>query len=194
MHKKRTSTKALLLAAAIGGLVSLTTQAEQANRFALSSPDVEADGEIDSSFEYNGFGCNGRNQSPALMWEHAPEGTRSFAISVHDPDAPTGSGWWHWRVVNIPADVSELSRNAGNVNGRGLPEQAIQVRNDYGDKGWGGVCPPAGGSAHRYTFTIHALDTEQLDIPEDASPALAGFMIYQHEIARAGFIATYARD
>ncbi|RUO32270.1 YbhB/YbcL family Raf kinase inhibitor-like protein [Aliidiomarina sedimenti] len=162
--------------------------------FHLYSPDVETDGEIDASFEYNGFGCAGDNQSPTLRWENAPAGTRSFAVSVHDPDAPTGSGWWHWRVVNLPADTTELAGNAGAVDGDNLPDGAVQLRNDYGDKGWGGMCPPAGDSPHRYTFTVHALNTEQLELPEDASPALAGFMIHQHEISRAGFIATYARE
>lgn len=170
-----------------------TTEQHRAG-FHLYSPDVEPDGEIDSSFEYDGFGCSGSNRSPELRWENAPAGTRSFAISVHDPDAPTGSGWWHWRVVNIPADTSSLSGNAGAVGGDNIPGGAVQIRNDFGDKGWGGMCPPEGASPHRYTFTIHALDVESLDLPDEASPALAGFMIHQHEIARAGFMATYARE
>lgn len=162
--------------------------------FHLYSPDVEPDGEIDSSFEYDGFGCSGANQSPELRWDNVPAGTRSFAISVHDPDAPTGSGWWHWRMINIPADIRTLSGDTGAVGDANIPTGAVQIRNDFGDKGWAGMCPPQGSTPHRYTFTIHALDVEALDLPEDATAALAGFMINQHEIGRAGFMATYARE
>ena len=162
--------------------------------FMLSSPQVEPDGEIDASFEYNGFGCSGDNRSPELQWHNPPPNTRSFAISVHDPDAPTGSGWWHWRVVNIPASATGLPVNAGAEDSNLLPEGSHQIRNDFGYKGWGGMCPPQGAAPHRYTFTVHALDVERLDLPEDASPALAGFMIHQHEIERAGFMVTYARE
>lgn len=162
--------------------------------FHLYSPDVASDGEIDSSFEYDGFGCSGANQSPELHWDNVPAGTRSFAISVHDPDAPTGSGWWHWRVINLPADTTSLDGNAGAVGGDNLPANAMQIRNDYGDKGWGGLCPPEGAGPHSYHFTVHALDVESIDLPEDASAALAGYMINQHEIARAGFVAIYSRD
>ena len=164
------------------------------SRFMLSSPQVEPDGEIDASFEYNGFGCSGDNRSPELQWHNPPPNTRSFAISVHDPDAPTGSGWWHWRVVNIPASATGLPVNAGAEDSNLLPEGSHQIRNDFGYKGWGGMCPPQGAAPHRYTFTVHALDVERLDLPEDASPALAGFMIHQHEIERAGFMVTYARE
>lgn len=173
--------------------VNATNQHPQ-NGFHLHSPDVESDGQIDAAFEFDRFGCSGQNRSPQLVWENAPANARSFAISVHDPDAPTGSGWWHWRVVNIPANTTSLPANAGAEGGANLPDGSIQLRNDYGYKGWGGMCPPAGASAHRYTFTVHALDVESLDLPDDASPALAGFMIHQHEISRAGFMATYARE
>lgn len=194
MPKALTQKKSLVLAIAFSGVLSIAAQAEDTTSFVLSSPDVEADGEIDSSFEYDGFGCSGNNRSPALTWENVPAGTRSLAISVHDPDAPTGSGWWHWRLVNISADITGLPRDAGAADGFKLPSGAVQVRNDYGDYGWGGVCPPAGAAPHRYTFTLHALDVERLDVPDGASPALVGFLIHQHEIARTGFMATYARD
>lgn len=149
---------------------------------------------IDASFEYDGFGCSGNNRSPELQWHNPPANTRSFAISVHDPDAPTGSGWWHWRVVDIPASATGLPTDAGAENSQQLPEGSRQIRNDFGYKGWAGMCPPQGAGPHRYTFTVHALDVESLDLPEDASPALAGFMIHQHEIERAGFMVTYARE
>lgn len=165
-----------------------------ASGFVLTSPNVEPDGEIDASFEYDGFGCSGDNRSPELQWQNPPAETRSFAISVHDPDAPTGSGWWHWRVVDIPASATGLAANAGAEDSRQLPEGSRQIRNDFGYKGWGGMCPPQGAGPHRYTFTVHALDVERLDLPEDATPGLAGFMIHEHEIARAGFMVTYARE
>lgn len=182
----------LLIASCFTALAAVSMSAS-ATEFRLYSPDVENDGEIDSSFEYDGFGCSGDNQSPELRWENAPDGTRSFAISVHDPDAPTGSGWWHWRVINIPSDVNHLAANAGATDGSNMHEGAVQIRNDYGDKGWGGLCPPAHGQPHRYTFTVHALDVETLEVPEDASPAMVGFMIHQHRIDDTGFMATYAR-
>ena len=184
----------LLLASCIGALSGLAATPASASEFSLHSPDIDNDGEINELFEYGGFGCSGDNESPVLRWEDAPAGTKSFAISVHDPDAPTGSGWWHWRVVNIPADVNELAANAGAADGSNLPERARQLQNDYGEQGWGGVCPPPGDSAHRYTFTVHALDVAELELPENATPALAGFMINQHEISQAGIMATYARD
>ena len=194
--------KSLLLTSTIFGFSALSlvpaamaeTHEARVSGFMLSSPDVEPDGEIDASFEYDGFGCSGDNRSPRLHWVNAPADTRSFAISVHDPDAPTGSGWWHWRVVNIPADTTELPANAGAEGGANLPSGSQQVRNDFGYHGWGGMCPPQGSNAHRYTFTIHALNVETLDIPDDATPAMAGFMINQHEITQTGFMVTYARE
>ena len=194
--------KSLLLTSSLFGLSTLVaapagladTRDAPVSGFMLSSPDVQPDGEIDSSFEYDGQGCNGDNRSPQLRWHNPPPNTRSFAISVHDPDAPTGSGWWHWRVVNIPADTTELAANAGAEGGANLPAGSQHIRNDFGYYGWGGMCPPQGSIAHRYTFTVHALDVETLDLPDDATPAMAGFMINQHEISQAGFMVTYARE
>src|SRR5687767_12206982 len=128
--------------------------------FTLTSPDIAADAMIDSKFEFDGFGCSGENKSPALKWSGAPPGTKSFAVTVYDPDAPTGSGWWHWFVINIPADVTELPSDAGNASNANLPQGARQVRIDYGVAAWGGACPPEGDKAHRYVFTVHALKTE----------------------------------
>jgi Raf kinase inhibitor-like YbhB/YbcL family protein len=165
----------------------------QATSFQLSSPEIEAGGTIPKSFEFNGFGCSGENKSPALQWSGAPKGTRSFAVTVYDPDAPSGSGWWHWMVINIPADVNELASNAGAVGGANLPKGASQARIDYGVAGWGGVCPPQGDKPHRYIFTVYALKVDNLDVPADATAALTGFMINGNSLGQASFTARYGR-
>ena len=110
-----------------------------------------------------------------------------------DPDAPTGSGWWHWSVINIPANVNELATNAGAAGGANLPAGASNVRVDFGVAAWGGVCPPQGDKPHRYIFTVYALKTDKLDIPADATAALAGFMIHANAIGKASFTAKYGR-
>ncbi|HSV50928.1 MAG TPA: YbhB/YbcL family Raf kinase inhibitor-like protein [Burkholderiaceae bacterium] len=178
-----------LLAAALLGAASLA----QAAGFALTSPDLKAGGMIPKRFEFNGFGCAGENKSPALKWSGAPKDTKSFAITVYDPDAPTGSGWWHWSVINIPASVTELAPDAGAAGGANLPKGATPVRIDYGVAAWGGVCPPQGDKPHRYIFTVHALKTDKLDIPADATAALAGFMINANALGKASFTAKYGR-
>jgi Raf kinase inhibitor-like YbhB/YbcL family protein len=178
-----------LLAAALLGAASLA----QAAGFALSSPDIKANALIDKKFEFNGFGCAGENKSPALKWSGAPKDTKSFAVTVYDPDAPTGSGWWHWSVINIPADVTELKPDAGAVGGANLPKGASNVRTDFGTAGWGGMCPPPGDKPHRYVFTVHALKTDKIDVPADATAARAGFMINANTIAKASFTGKYGR-
>jgi Raf kinase inhibitor-like YbhB/YbcL family protein len=181
--------KKTLIATALLGAATLV----QAAAFKLESPDIKANGTIDKKFEFNGFGCSGENKSPALKWSDAPKDTKSFAVTVYDPDAPTGSGWWHWSVINIPANVTELKPDAGNVSGANLPQGAKNVRIDYGVAGWGGTCPPAGDKPHRYIFTVNALKTDKLDIPADATAALAGFMINANSIGKASFTAKYGR-
>jgi Raf kinase inhibitor-like YbhB/YbcL family protein len=161
--------------------------------FQLGSPDIKAGSLIDKRFEFNGFGCSGENKSPALRWSGAPLGTKSFAVTAYDPDAPTGSGWWHWSVINLPADVNELKADAGAVGGANLPKGASHVRIDYGVAGWGGMCPPPGDKPHRYVFTVHALKTDKLEIPADATAALAGFMIHANALGKASFTARYGR-
>ena len=161
--------------------------------FTLTSPDIQADGLMPQSFEFNGFGCSGENKSPALQWSGAPAETQSYAVTVYDPDAPTGSGWWHWMVVNIPPRTSRLAKDAGAMGGANLPKGASHVRIDYGFAAWGGPCPPPGDKPHRYVFTVHALKTDKLDIPGDATAALGGFMINANTIARASFTARYGR-
>ena len=179
-----------LCSASVLGIISPSPAAD----FRLSSPEIKAGSLIDKKFEFNGFGCTGENKSPALQWKDAPKETKSFAITVYDPDAPTGSGWWHWSVINIPASITELKSNAGALGGANLPQGAAHVRIDYGVAAWGGVCPPAGDKAHRYIFTVHALKVEKIEIPSDATAALAGFMIHAHTLKKTSFTAKYGRS
>jgi Raf kinase inhibitor-like YbhB/YbcL family protein len=179
----------LFLAVAPVGMVP----ASQATGFTLSSPDIKADALMPQSFEFNGFGCTGENRSPVLRWSGAPRDAKSFAVTVFDPDAPTGSGWWHWFVIDIPAGVTELQSDAGAEGGAKLPKGARHLRIDYGFAGWGGPCPPPGDKPHRYVFTVHALKADKLDIPADATAALAGFMVNANTIAKASFTARYGR-
>jgi hypothetical protein len=161
--------------------------------FTLTSPEITTGSQLPAKQVFNGFGCTGSNVSPALTWSGAPAETKSFAVTVYDPDAPTGSGWWHWVVINIPANVGELPSGAGTPDGKQLPPGAQQGRTDFGGPGYGGACPPAGDPAHRYVFTVHALKVEKLDPPADASAALIGFILHSAEIGRTSLTAYYAR-
>ena len=134
-----------------------------ADAFTLTSPNIKSGDFLTEEQVFNGFGCSGKNQSPALKWSGSPKGTKSFAITVYDPDAPTGSGWWHWVVYNIPANVSEIAAGAGDQAGKLLPPGTIQGRTDYGTHAFGGACPPQGDKPHRYIFTIYALKIEKID-------------------------------
>lgn len=167
--------------------------AAHAGGFKLSSPTVKPDATLTLDQVFNGFGCTGKNISPALKWSGVPKGTKSFAVTVYDPDAPTGSGWWHWVVYNIPAHVHELHEGAGDASGAKLPEGVKQGRTDYGTHAFGGACPPPGDKPHRYMFTVDALKVEKLDVPDDASAALIGYMINANLIDKAGFTAKYGR-
>ncbi|GBR01049.1 kinase inhibitor [Acetobacter oeni] len=138
---------------------------------------------------YSGMGQTGGNLSPPLRWDGAPAGTRSFVVTLYDPDAPTGSGWWHWVVINIPADVASLPEGAGSGKA-GLPDGALQIRTDFGVAGYGGAAPPP-GRVHRYIFTVTALDVPKLEVPADASPALIGFMLNHHRLSSAQLTALY---
>jgi Raf kinase inhibitor-like YbhB/YbcL family protein len=188
-HRKEHRMKKSLLAAALIGAASVAGAAG----FTLTSPDIKPNSTIDKKFEANVFGCSGENKSPDLKWSGAPKDTKSFAVTVYDPDAPTGSGFWHWFVINIPANVTELKPDAGNVSGANLPPGAKNVPIDYGFAGWGGPCPPEGDKPHRYIFTVYALKTDKLDIPADATAALAGVMANANAIGKASFTAKYGR-
>jgi Raf kinase inhibitor-like YbhB/YbcL family protein len=139
------------------------------------------------SSEY-GFGCSGGNQSPQLSWSGAPEGTRSYTLTCYDPDAPTGSGFWHWVVANIPVDVTELASGAGRS---GTPPGAVTVRNDAGQREYGGPCPPQGDHPHRYIFTVFAVGVEQLAVNDDTTPAVVGYQLHFNTLAKAELMGLY---
>jgi Raf kinase inhibitor-like YbhB/YbcL family protein len=165
-----------------------------ADTLTLSSKDI-AEGEfMTKAQEFNGFGCNGGDLSPQLAWSGAPEGTKSFAITAYDPDAPTGSGWWHWQIVNIPHTVNEIAAGAGSAKKGSAPEGSVQIANDFGYRGFGGACPPKGHGVHHYRFTVHALSVEKLELPEEASGALTGYMINANTIATSTIESLYKRD
>lgn len=176
--------------------LALATSAFAANAagFTLSSPDIKPNATIKDTHVFNGFGCTGGNVSPALEWKNAPKGSKSFALQVHDPDAPTGgSGWWHWVVINLPADTAKLAGGAGKADGSALPAGTAQINTDFGGPGWGGPCPPVGDKPHRYHFTLHALKVEKLDLPQGATAALAGYMINANSLGKARLTGTYGR-
>ena len=162
-----------------------------AEQFTLKSDDLE--GQLTESQVFAGFGCSGENISPALKWMNPPEGTKSFAVTVYDPDAPTGSGWWHWVVFNIPATITELKADAGRVEKNLAPRGSVQSVTDFGKPGFGGACPPPGDKAHRYIFTVYALGTAKLDLDAKTPPAMVGFMLNSNTIARASLISYYGR-
>ncbi|MFT4743974.1 MAG: Raf kinase inhibitor-like YbhB/YbcL family protein [Yoonia sp.] len=178
-----------LMVAALSALITSPALAEDA--FQLTSPDISEGQQLDNQFVLNGFGCEGGNISPALEWSGVPEGTKSLVVTAYDPDAPTGSGWWHWVAFNIPANVSSLTQGAGSVGGD-MPEGAVQSLTDFGVPGFGGACPPA-GEVHRYQFKVHALGVEALGLDENASAALVGFMTGANTIATANLTAVYTR-
>jgi Raf kinase inhibitor-like YbhB/YbcL family protein len=178
-----------ILAAAV---LALALPAAAAGKFTLTSTDVKPNGTLGDAQVFNGMGCNGQNQSPELSWKDPPAGAKSFVVTVYDPDAPTGSGWWHWVVYDIPASAKELPRGAGSGQGQ-LPEGAKEGRTDFGKPGFGGACPPPGDKPHRYVFTVYALKVDKLEVPQDASPAMIGFMTKANALDSATFTARYGR-
>jgi Raf kinase inhibitor-like YbhB/YbcL family protein len=200
------SLQSALAAAIVAPLMALSPLGAQAAEFSLSSPDL-ASGTFANQFIANGFGCTGGNVSPALSWRHAPAGTRSFAVMMYDPDAPTGSGFWHWAVYNIPATATGLAQGAGNAPAA-LPAPAFGGNNDFMDTGvtgvngnYGGPCPPAGDKPHRYVFTVYALGVDNVQaaggVPKTGTAALYGFVLNKglgaNLLGKASFTATYGR-
>lgn len=163
--------------------------------FRLWSDDFPSNGFMSKEQECSdkAFGVDGLggNVSPAVQWENVPEDAQSLALTVYDPDAPTGSGFWHWVVVNLPVGTRSLPRNAGKADATLLPAGALQVRNDYGTQGFGGAAPPRGDKPHRYIFRLHALKAAQLPITAETTNAVARFMIHLNEIDSTTYTGLY---
>jgi Raf kinase inhibitor-like YbhB/YbcL family protein len=164
----------------------------QVPSFTVTSTDVE-DGQSLANDQVSGvLGAGGKDTSPQLSWSGFPAQTKSFAVTVYDPDAPTASGFWHWAVADIPADATSLPSGAGSgEEGGALPTGAITLRNDAGFAGFVGAGPPPGHGPHRYFIVVHAVDVESLGVDDHTSPAVLGFNLFSHTLARATLVATY---
>lgn len=193
------------LAASMILLASLSSHAETASNdvcwpakagskcFALKSPALNEGKPLDTRFAFNGWGCTGKNISPPLVWSNAPAGTKSFAITLHDPDAPTGGGWWHWLMTDIPASTSSLAEGAGNPKGA-LPKGAQMPSNDFGTRQYGGPCPPQADGMHRYQYTVWALDIDKLPVKGEVTPNMIGFLLHAHKLGSAMMTIPYTRN
>lgn len=167
--------------------------ASGAQGFEVRSPDIAEGQKIDMKHVYDSFGCTGGNLSPELIWSEPPPGTKSFAVLAHDPDAPTGgAGFWHWLVVDIPPDVRTLKQGAGDASGKGLPPGAHHLETDFGEKAYGGPCPPP-GAPHRYVFTVYALKIDKLGDAAHGRTAIAGFTINANTLAKASITGLFGR-
>lgn len=176
------------------GILALSGSAMAQGKFSVQADDLK-DGYLHNdqvlSISY-GFGCAGNNQSPAISWKNPPKGTKSYVVNIYDMDAPTGIGWTHWNVVNIPADTHKLAANIGR-DGSGLPEGALQTRTDFGEPGFGGACPPK-GETHRYVISVTALKIDKLpNVNADSMPALVGFLTHANALGKASVTLKYKR-
>jgi Raf kinase inhibitor-like YbhB/YbcL family protein len=199
--------KSIFVSCVLGAVaVTASVGSAASQEFTLSSPDL-ASGSFDNMYVLNGFGCTGGNVSPALEWSNVPEGTKSLSLQVHDPDAPTGAGFWHWAVYNIPPTATGLPQGAGNAPAS-LPEMAFGGNTDFMDTGatdvngnYGGPCPPEGDAPHHYVFTLYALAVDDVQaaggIPKTGSASLYSFVLNKGVgpalLGKASFTATYGR-
>ena len=172
-----------------GALLSGALSAQ--STFSVTSATVG--GQATDEQVFNGFGCTGKNISPQLSWRNAPEGTKSFAITMYDPDAPTGSGWWHWLAFDIPASTNGIPAGAGTVNMPGMPAGVVQSITDFGQPGYGGPCPPPGHGPHQYIITVYALKTDKLGLDAKAGAAMVGFNLNQQMLAKTSLVFYYGR-
>jgi Raf kinase inhibitor-like YbhB/YbcL family protein len=186
-----TSPRSVSLAAAL--MFAAATSAGAQGRFTLTSPDLKPGGTIPTKHVANVMGCPGQNVSPALSWSGAPAGTKSFVVTTYDPDAPTGSGFWHWVVYNIPASTTSLPAGAGDPKSGALPAGSTQGNTDLSQPGYLGPCPPKGDKPHRYIFTVYALKTAKLELPANASAAMVGFNVHGNQLAKATLTAKWGR-
>ena len=188
MHK-------MALGAVVMAFSALAASAAHAQSMSITSTEMSDGSTIKDEQVANVFGCKDGNISPSLSWSGAPSGTKSFAITAYDPDAPTGSGFWHWVVINIPPSTTSLPKGAGDEKGKGMPKGVIQARNDTGAYGYAGPCPPQGDKPHHYTFTVFAVDSDKLPFAKDktVTPAVVGFALHFHTLGKASFTALYGR-
>ena len=177
----------------VAAALCLPAIAASAAGFTVSSPDFRNGSTIPMVHVFNQGGCTGGNKSPALSWSGEPAGAQSFAVTMFDPDAPTGSGWWHWTVFNIPATVHSLPENAGVPQSTQLPPGATQGRIDFGFSAYGGPCPPVGARPHRYIVTVYALKVPKLPLDAQSSGAVVGFMVHANALASASAMGRYGR-
>ena len=155
----------------------------------VSSTSIQNSSRLPQAHVFDGWGLTGGNLSPQLSWSGAPEATKGYAVTCFDPDAPTPSGFWHWLLVGIPADVTSLDAGAGTADA--APKGAFHMANDFGDKKYDGAAPPAGDRNHRYLFAVHALDTDDLGVDDSASAAVTAFNLGFHTLARGVITAAY---
>lgn len=163
----------------------------EAPTFTLTSSDISEGQTLPAPHVSGIFGAGGEDRSPHLSWSGFPDGTKSFAVTVYDPDAPTLSGFWHWAVFNIPASVTELPAGAGSPDGSALPSSTVTLRNDAGLAQYLGAAPPQGHGPHHYQFVVHAIDTESLEVPPEATPAFLMFNLMGHTLGRGSLTAVY---
>jgi len=179
--------------AAVAALSMFGANVANAAGMSLWSTDIKPKGTIAMEQVANTFGCKGGNVSPALAWKGAPKATKSFALTVYDPDAPTGSGFWHWVVFNIPAGTTSIPKGAGDPKANTMPAGAVQSRTDYGINGYGGPCPPK-GKPHRYWFTVFAVDVNKFDdMDANVSAAVVGFHLHFHTLAKGKLLGLYGQ-
>lgn len=177
----------------IGGLSLVALPSLAAGKFTVKSAHLPAKGLMAMEQVFNGFGCTGENVSPEIEWSGAPADTKSFALTIYDPDAPTGSGWWHWTVYNIPATYKGLPKGFGKFKTESLADGIVQGRTDFGESGYGGPCPPVGDQPHRYIMTVYALKVEKLEVPAQAPAAQVGFNLHFNTLASARLTARFGR-
>jgi Raf kinase inhibitor-like YbhB/YbcL family protein len=176
------------------GLCTAQVKSSPHSRFMLSSPDTQLAAKVPEVYTANLFGCTGGNMSPPLRWSGAPSGTKSFVVTLFDPDGrSTPSGWWHWVVYDLPASVDSLPKGAGVEHSSVLPAPARQGRTDLGNDAYHGPCPDKGDPPHRYTFTVYALSVDKLDVPADSSGAIVVSTAKEHLLGKAVFVAHYGR-
>ncbi len=166
----------------------LTASLLMAGDFTLQSTDIGT--QLTKVQEFNRYDCSGENVSPQLSWKNVPKGTKSFVVTMEDTDSPIGITWWHWLVINIPANVTEIATDA---SGKAMPKGALELKNNYGTVGFGGACPPKGDKAHRYIFTVFALDIDVLPVTERRNDVFLGNQIKMHTIAKASIVSYYQR-